>query len=350
MAHNQSISQEKPNTEKTIGSTDVPEPSVIEDSPVENSGLHSVIDDEVLRSRIRKLIDEKPSPSTFQQVSTNPLTSIIIGFLLTGLIGGFLTYYYNRKQKELETQRTIEQQQLDRLREEQQQALDRKREDERRESDRLRADQQRESDRLYQERQKDIEHQRALQQRESERLRDIRQKELERERSFADELNKTRVAKIGEVWEKLNLYEAATDVAVKELEQAKKTIDKKWGDYLASNLRSNHKGVPVTGMDGWMVISEEYREQLQNIVNKKQSIEDGVLEVLNRNRFWIGETEFLEIRSYIEITDEYVGATFFQAVYPYSKDNQNRIKDLSERREKLRQDIIIIRKKLLGIP
>jgi hypothetical protein len=141
--------------------------------------LDPKIQDEVLRSRIRKFIDAKPSPSFLQRVSTSPLASVITAFVLTGLIGGFLTNYYNGKQKELEAQRTNEQRESDRLSEVQQRESDRKREDDRRESDRIRGDQQRESDRLYQVRQKDIEYRRIVHQRESDRLSDIRQKVLE---------------------------------------------------------------------------------------------------------------------------------------------------------------------------
>ena len=144
-----------------------------------NDILDSKIQDEVLKSRIRRFIDEKPAPRFFHRLSTNPLVSVITAFILTGLLGGFLTNYYNSKQKELEAQKINEQRASDRLRDDQQRQLDIKREDDKRESDRIRADQQRESDRLYQVRQKDIEYRRILHQRESDRLRDIRQRALE---------------------------------------------------------------------------------------------------------------------------------------------------------------------------
>lgn len=159
-------------------------PIVKDDDTVISPDLSSTIDDELLRSRIRTLIDEKPADSFFQRISTNPLTAILIGFLLTGVIGGFLTNYYSVKQKELELQRTEQQRESDRLKDEQQRELDRKREDDKRQSDVIREDQQRESDRLYQTRQKDNESQRSLQQRESERLKDIRQKAIESQRAL----------------------------------------------------------------------------------------------------------------------------------------------------------------------
>lgn len=146
------------------------------DGPVISPGLSSTIEDEVLRSRIRDLIAAKPAPSSFQRISTNPLTSVIIGFLLTGFIGGVLANYYNNKQKELETQRTKAQRESDRLREDQQRESDRLNQERQKDNEYQRTIQQRESERLKDVRQKDIEFQRAIQQRESERLRDIRQK------------------------------------------------------------------------------------------------------------------------------------------------------------------------------
>lgn len=160
------------------------EKPIVKDDVAISPDISSTVDDEVLRSRIRTLIDEKPASSFFQRISTNPLTAIVIGFLLTGVIGGFLTNYYSTKQKELEVQRTEQERESDRLRDEQQRELDRKREDDRRKSDEIRGDLQRESDRLYQIRQKDNEYERTVQQRESDRLKDIRQKAIEYQRAL----------------------------------------------------------------------------------------------------------------------------------------------------------------------
>jgi hypothetical protein len=73
-----------------------------------NDILDSKIQDEVLKSRIRRFIDEKPASRFFHRLSTNPLVSVITAFILTGLLGGFLTNYYNSKQKELEAQKINE--------------------------------------------------------------------------------------------------------------------------------------------------------------------------------------------------------------------------------------------------
>jgi hypothetical protein len=75
-----------------------------------NPAVLSTVTDEVLRDRIRKLIEEKPKPTRFERLSNNNLivavTVAIIGFALTGLVGGLLTNHYTNKQQELARQRS----------------------------------------------------------------------------------------------------------------------------------------------------------------------------------------------------------------------------------------------------
>lgn len=71
-----------------------------------------LITDEVLRHRIRSLIEEKPAPSWLHRFLNHQLFLTAIGFLLTGVIGGFLTYYYGVKQKDLDYHRALQQQEL----------------------------------------------------------------------------------------------------------------------------------------------------------------------------------------------------------------------------------------------
>ncbi len=75
----------------------------------------SIIADEVLRSRIRELTgksDAKPS-STLSRFSTNPMASLLVGFLLTGLVGSSLTYYYTERQKNNDAARQAHEQILE---------------------------------------------------------------------------------------------------------------------------------------------------------------------------------------------------------------------------------------------
>jgi hypothetical protein len=77
-----------------------------------NPDLSAVISDEILRHRVRTLLGEKPKPSSLQSFLTHPLVITAVGFLLTGIVGGLLTYYYTLKQKDLDYQRAIQQQEL----------------------------------------------------------------------------------------------------------------------------------------------------------------------------------------------------------------------------------------------
>jgi hypothetical protein len=75
----------------------------------------TIIADEVLRSRVRELTGKpggKP-PSTLSRVSTNPMASLLVGFVLTGLVGSSLTYYYTERQKENEAARQLHEQSLE---------------------------------------------------------------------------------------------------------------------------------------------------------------------------------------------------------------------------------------------
>jgi hypothetical protein len=52
-------------------------------------------------------IEEKRTPSRFQRLLNHPLFLMVIGFLLTSVIGGLLTSYYTLQQKEIESQRSF---------------------------------------------------------------------------------------------------------------------------------------------------------------------------------------------------------------------------------------------------
>ncbi len=75
----------------------------------------SVITGELLKL-IGKLTEEKSKPSETQRFLTHPLVIVVVSFLLSVPLGGFLTYIYTRKQTELENRRDIQQQELVRQR------------------------------------------------------------------------------------------------------------------------------------------------------------------------------------------------------------------------------------------
>jgi hypothetical protein len=247
-----------------------------------------LVADEVLRSRIRKIIDEPVQPSLWARFSKNPLASLLIGFALTGLIGAWLTNRYNEKQKEIEFIRQIEQRNLEHERDKHEKELEAQK-----------AEYQRTLELERDDHQKLLEFQRNAQQR-----------ELEQERSFANELNKTRVAKIAEVWEELNLFEATT---------IKNIMDKHRVDFDDANIR--------------------YKK---------------IIDLIYKNRFWLGEEQYSEMVSYCTAYINNLGA--IESVLKSIRESIDKVEIKFDDKvglkgrtnlSQLRTDLVKIRSKLL---
>jgi len=124
--------------------------------------------------------------SRLERVTSNQLVNVVIGFLLTGVIGSFLTQQYATSAKQLDDQRAA----AARLLEHQRQDA------------RLKAD------RVYLEHQKDIEFERDKRQRDAEQRRTNEQRKWEVRRAYVDKLNETRFFRVSEVWERVFRYRA----------------------------------------------------------------------------------------------------------------------------------------------
>jgi len=209
--------------------------SAVEDGTSSDSNASSLITDEVLRHRIRTLIDEKPKPSTLHTISTHPLLVVVVG----GFIGVLLTHYYTSQQKDLEYNHSIQQQ------------------------------------------------------------------ELASQRSFSDEVNKIRVQKLGEVWEQVDKNEI---VLSSLLEKAKRLTN--------SNSQKN-----------------ENVDVINSLIE-----EDKV--IINRNRFWLGEQNYNELKNYL---DKNVQFAVNMLLAPPGTD----LNDIIKKREHVKQDILQIRKRML---
>lgn len=208
----------------------------------------NTIDDEVLRSRIRKLIEKPKDASLWNRLSTNPLISVIPGFALTGVIGAYLTNYYNEKQKELEHLRNTQQKELDRTRDEQQRTLENDRNHQQKELEYLRDQRQRELERERAERQKELEFEKNKQQQLLDFSRDVRQRNFERERA-QQQANYAASTKAIQDFSKL-MYERQTrsmllyssfnrNAPIEEVRERKKEYDRTfvdWGAQHQANL------------------------------------------------------------------------------------------------------------------
>jgi hypothetical protein len=73
----------------------------------DNDQQRALIDDELIRTRIRKLADEKPPESRWSRLSKHPLVTLFFGFMLTWTVGTLLTGQINeaRRATEVATER-----------------------------------------------------------------------------------------------------------------------------------------------------------------------------------------------------------------------------------------------------
>ena len=100
-------------TAKELGS-DVREGAVgatAEDKRITHDDVSALVTDEVLRYRIRTLLEEKPTPPRLRRFLNHPLVIGLViaavGFILTTTLGGILANYYSVRQQELASQRSF---------------------------------------------------------------------------------------------------------------------------------------------------------------------------------------------------------------------------------------------------
>jgi hypothetical protein len=187
--------------------------------------VFSVVADEVLRDRIRGIVNEKPKVSRFQSISHNPLASVVIGFLLSGLLGASLTIYYSQKQQELAARR-----------------------------------------------------------------------------SFSDELNKIRIQKFGEVWERIDEDELAIDSLLEETsEETSKDSDSK----------------------------DRKVDEIRKLIHADRAI-------VSKNRFWLGEGTYEKARGYLDKSVHY-------ALNHLMASRGTDVSELKRQREDAKQNILEIR-------
>lgn len=136
------------------------------------------------------------------------------------------------------------------------------------------------------------------------------------EEGFRTELNKTRVARIGEVWENLYIYEASVDNVVDQFRTI--VIEEKSDE---EELKRKKKELPP--------LIEIQGQALTNLIASS-----------HKNRFWIGEETYLEIINYTNILEDLMDA--------YAKYDVNKIEEINKKRMQLRQGVKNVRDKLLG--
>ncbi len=94
--------------------------------------------------------------------------------------------------------------------------------------------------------------------------------------SLIFKLNETRIQKIADVWEQLYLYEKANNDLYYDIQQ---TVSNKFS---AEKIEQNQRAVLI----------------------KIELINENFINVLNRNRFWIGEAQYIDLAKYATLLKE----------------------------------------------
>jgi len=185
---------------------------------------------EELLSILHKLTRDKPQQRWYKQLPTHPITLLLAGFVLSVLLGGFVTYLYTRKAQEVAATR-----------------------------------------------------------------------------SFSDELNKLRIQKVGEVWERLDQDEVKIETLVGQL------VD----------IDDRHKSS-----------QNDQLKQIEKVVEEDK-------EIIAQHRFWLGQLTYDRILHYLD-------ATIFLLTRKILEPEAEDVESLTKARDAARIDIESERNKFLS--
>ncbi|MEK6280330.1 MAG: hypothetical protein AABN95_08245 [Acidobacteriota bacterium] len=152
---------------------------------------------------------------------------------------------------------------------------------------------------------KNLDYAHSVQQRNLDFARNVQQQELIRQRSFLDEVNKVRVQKLGEVWEQIDKNEVILSSLLERANESSK---------------SNHQ-----------------KNQNVDVINSL--IQEGRV-IVNKNRFWLGEQNYDQIKDYL---DKNLQLARNMLLARPGTD----LSEIIEKREQTKQDILQIRKSML---
>jgi hypothetical protein len=138
-----------------------------------------------------------------------------------------------------------------------------------------------------------------------------KQSELEHHRSLSDELDKIRVNKITEVWEKVYLYEASVAEAMQVVE-------------VTSDAPQQGK-MKITS-------PKELKEALESVTRLKKEFWN----VLNKNRPWLEGDSYSKIKEYADIMFEYYFAKQTgRELEKWEEKRASAVADLNQTRDRM---------------
>lgn len=178
---------------------------------------------------------------------------------------------------------------------------------------------------------------------------------LKSERNFSTELNKTRVEKIGQVWEKLNLYEAQREADTSKLEALRAAVLEAGKDLLDLGelvVSPEAKATPPQTKPINRNQNADAQAAAEPRINFMRASDDLYVDLkhtLNQNRFWLGEESYSEIEKYITLSAEYSKANAQskrQKDQP-SAETMNHLSQLHAQMDEARTNVVKIRDRLL---
>lgn len=147
--------------------------------------------------------------------------------------------------------------------------------------------------------------------------------------SFSAELNKTRVTKLGEVWQKIYETDAASDDVLEFIQRNSQAIKAK---SITADLRL------------------EWITETEKLINSSILLQNAI----SSNRFWLGEEDYNEIQNYLNASNELykTNLKFWTdgdaGGLTVDIDGNKYMKEQLERRNHARANILLIKKRLLG--
>jgi hypothetical protein len=141
--------------------------------------------------------------------------------------------------------------------------------------------------------------------------------------AFVSELNKNRVEKISEIWEKLYVYEPSLQSTINTLDSPP-TRD------------------PDLSDEEWEMQVKQYYGRASEEQKKLGTIGEEIHSSIEAKRFWLNDEEYNNIRNYLEAAKEFVSA---KSAHP---PNAETIQKAQAKRDKLRATITSTRQKLLN--
>lgn len=142
------------------------------------------------------------------------------------------------------------------------------------------------------------------------------QAETQRKHSFVDEFNKVRINKLAEVWEKVYVYEAGVERVMEQVNVAQLGNNDGLGLHVQVRI--------PPGVD------------IATLHEQGERLHAELLDTLNKDRFWVLDEDYLQIKKYADTTYDYYLAIESGKVTQEQAKNRDEVRaDLAKVQQKI---------------